>query len=147
MPNKKVILLITLFICAGAGILYAVREYNRKPEAVADTTPDFTLSSKELIDYFKRDQAAANQKFLGKMMLISGTVMALDTAIAAKPTVVIGESESNSSIRCSVDSAFYDRSRSLKPNDKITIKGVCTGYIPDDMGLGSDIIINRCIIN
>ena len=63
-------------------------------------------------------------------------------------TISLGNAEGNSSVRCSIDSAFVKDIATLNPGNTITIKGNCTGYMPDEtgMGLGSDVVLNRCVL-
>jgi hypothetical protein len=51
-----------------------------------------------------------------------------------------------SAIRCAIDSVHKDRVTGLINQSSVTIRGACTGYNKDEMGLGSDIILNRCVV-
>jgi hypothetical protein len=75
---------------------------------------------------------------------VSGNVKSVEKESA---TVSLGNAEGNSSVRCSVDSAFVKDIGTLNPGIAITIKGNCTGFMPDEtgLGLGSDVVLNRCV--
>ena len=98
-----------------------------------------------MISAFEKDSAAANKRFLGKVLEVNGTVKSIDKENA---TIAIGDTSSTSSVRCSMDSAFVKSIESLNQGSKVTIKGACTGYMPDEtgLGLGSDVVLNRCVI-
>jgi hypothetical protein len=52
-----------------------------------------------------------------------------------------------SAVRCAMDTLFTNELMTLKKDQTITIKGMFTGFQKDDTGLlGSDIILNRCVI-
>jgi len=51
-----------------------------------------------------------------------------------------------SSVRCSIDSLFTSEASKHNIAESIKLKGICTGFNSDEMGLGSDIIMNRCVI-
>ncbi|ULQ51290.1 OB-fold putative lipoprotein [Flavihumibacter fluvii] len=146
MPNKKRIILLAFLVIGFGGILFAVKEYNRKPEGVEHIQPDFTVSSTEFIREFNEGQAAANQKYLGRAILVTGSINAIDRSDPKIITIVLGDAGSSSGIRCSMDSSFSQENLTVKEQDNISIKGICTGFMPDDMGLGADIILNKCII-
>lgn len=144
--KKKIILLTNLIIGCGA-ILFAVKEYNRKPAGVKNNTPAFVLTAKEFIREYSSQQNTANHKYLGQTVQVSGKINAIDRSNPKNVAIVLGEAGSSSSIRCSMDIESMSGVATIKEQDSICIKGICTGYIPDDMGLGSDIILNKSIIH
>jgi hypothetical protein len=147
MKRKRIIyrvIAITLLLFIGIG-LYAYKEYNRKNVDIADTKPAYEMSEMELIKEFSQDQNASNKKYLGKLMEISGNIKKIDTDENGYHTIILGSSVNMNSVRCSIDSSFNKEAHSLIVGSPITIKGICTGYNADDLGLGSDVILNRSI--
>lgn len=144
MQNRKRFILVALLVVGCGTILFAIKEYNRKPVAVDQLDADFKLNAAALIADFNENQAAATQKFLGKTIEVSGTVRALENSGSSK-TLVLGDAGQGTGIRCSLDSTEAVANADIPENQAITIKGICTGYIADDMGLGSDIVLNKCI--
>lgn len=143
--NLLKILVLTMVI-ATAGLLYGLWEFNRKPASVQSSREDYIVSAAELINQFDLDQAGANSKYTGKTLLVTGLLRSIDTDIDGFATIVLSdEKESLSAIRCSMDSSFKTPDISTKTGSGISVKGICTGYQADDMGLGADIILNRCI--
>jgi hypothetical protein len=61
-------------------------------------------------------------------------------------TVVLGKMDKMSSVRCSMDSTQVATASNLQAGSTVTIKGACTGFHADDMGLGSDVVLNRSVI-
>jgi hypothetical protein len=45
-----------------------------------------------------------------------------------------------------MDSAHQQDATLLAIGSSAMMRGVCTGYNKDEMGLGSDIILNRCVV-
>jgi hypothetical protein len=35
---------------------------------------------------------------------------------------------------------------SLKTGSNVSIKGAITGFMKDDLGIGSDVVLNRCVV-
>ncbi|MBZ5858688.1 OB-fold putative lipoprotein [Flavihumibacter profundi] len=146
MKNKKSLILVILLTCCFGAVLYAVKEYNRKPESLETIKEDFAISAGQLIGQYSQEQKTADQKFLGKTILVKGKINSIDITDKKNITVVLGSDGEPSSIRCSIDTLYMDKLPALKEQDSVHLRGVCTGYIPDDMGLGADIILNRCYL-
>ncbi len=147
--NRKSILrysIIFALICIAAAAVYGYKEFNRKAKSVAEQKINFSLKQEELFVAFSSDQNNATQKYTGKVLEISGTVKTVEMDDNGFNTVVLGDSSLLSSIRCSIDSTQAQTATLLQTNSRITVKGICTGYNADELGLGSDVILNKCII-
>jgi hypothetical protein len=147
MKKKKLIykiLVIAVFLIMGVA-LYAYKEYNRKNVDMADSKAAFTLTDIQLINEFTQDQNASNKKYLGKILELSGNIKKIDTDANGYHTLILGNTVNMNSVRCSVDSAFNKEARNLTEGSSVVIKGICTGYNADDLGLGSDVILNHSI--
>lgn len=103
------------------------------------------LNSAELIAAFEKDSAGANTLYLGKVLQVTGPVKGVEKEEGAA-TIVLGTESSLSSVRCSMDSEYVKKALLLNPGSMVTVKGACTGFNADEMGLGSDVVLNRCII-
>ena len=146
MKRKTILYSFITVIVIIIGIsFFAYKEYNRKATDVADLTPAFTLSSNEVISSFTGNEKAANTKYLDKVMAVNGTIKSIDKDDRGSFTVVLGESGSMSSVRCSMDSSHNMEAANLQSGKSITVKGVCTGFNADEL-VGSDVILNRCTI-
>lgn len=146
MRKNSLRILVLLLVIAAGGLLYGLYEFNRKPASLHTSKEDFTISAGELLQQFDQNQTEANSRYTGKTLLVSGLLRSIDTDNDGFSTLVLGdENESLSSVRCSMDSSFKADQLSVNTGAKVSLKGICTGYQPDDMGLGADIILNRCI--
>ncbi len=125
--------------------LYAYKEYNRKNVDLAETKAAYSLTEMQLINEFSQDQNTSNKKYLGKIIELVGNIKKIDTDVNGYHTVVLGNAVNMNSVRCSVDSAFNKEAHNLSVGSTVVIRGICTGYNADDLGLGSDIILNRSI--
>jgi hypothetical protein len=144
--SKRSIIIIFLLVLAGAAGWYAYREYNRKNADLSHTRPDFALSAVQLVREFETDDTTAARKFNGMIVEINGVVKNVETDDSGFFTVVMGDSTSLSSVRCSLDTAHKDEASLLSHGALATIRGACTGFNKDEMGLGSDVILNRCVV-
>ena len=141
---KRTILLLVLIVLIAAG-WYGYKLYTGKVPSLTDVKTDATISAISLISAFEKDSATANKQYLGKILEVQGSVKSVDTASAM---VALGDASSESSVRCSMDSAFVKSITGLNQGSSITIKGACSVFMPDETGLGfgSDVVLNRCVL-
>jgi uncharacterized protein (DUF1330 family) len=140
--KRIIIIVIALIIVAGG--FYAFNEYSRKNKGLDSVKAEVTTEASALISDFENNIEAANSKYLGKIIAVTGAI----TAIEAEPTsatIVLGDDQSTASVRCSMDTTYNNVLSSLTIGQKVTVKGNCTGFNQDDL-LGSDVILNRCVI-
>jgi len=147
MTKKKTLLTAALVIVvvAIAGTIYAYKEYNRKGVDIADAKAIYSNTTIELIEAFTNNEKASNAKYLSKVIEITGDVKKIDTDEKGFPTIVLGEASSMSSVRCSLDSLYTNSAANILVGQKISVKGICTGFIADELGIGSDVILTHCI--
>jgi hypothetical protein len=139
----------TVFMFLGAAAimagLYGYKEYNRKNKDLANVKADIGLKTRELISAFEKDEKLANEKFLDKVIAVEGNVKEVTRDEKGYFTVVLGEEDNMSSVRCSMDSVHQRDASAIAEGTNITMKGICTGFNADEL-LGSDVILNRCVI-
>lgn len=147
MKKKKIVFtILSIFLLVGLiGGLIAYKEYNRKNIDISDTKAAFELTDIQLLNEFTQDPIASNKKYLGKILELSGKVKNIDIDANGYQTIILGTDSSMNSVRCSIDSSFKNESHILQKGSTVIVKGICTGYNADDLGLGSDIILNRSI--
>lgn len=140
----KRILIFLLLIVVLASAWYGYKLYTGKVPSLTEVKTDASISAADLIAAFEKDSASANKQYLGKILEVSGNVKSIEKESA---TLSLGTADGNSSVRCSIDSAFVKNLESLNTGSTVTIKGNCTGFMPDEtgLGLGSDVVLNRCV--
>ncbi len=142
LPHKlSKYLLAAVLLLLAAGI-YVYREYNRKAPDTSELAAAYALTGIQLIQAFQNGEANANTLYLGKVLAVSGTIKSVESDSSGTQTLVLGDASSMSSVRCIMEKS--SAVASYAEGKTITIKGICTGYNADDMGLGADVILNRC---
>ena len=144
---KKNIRLIGVLILLVVSLVawFGYSEYNRKPASMADTRADYTFTTTTLITAFEKDEAGDNKIYLDKVLEVEGTIKESTADEKGFYTITIGEDASLSSVRCSVDSLFSSKAAALQAGGLIKVRGICTGYMADEL-LGSDVTLVRCAI-
>lgn len=145
MKRKKTIWLIILLVALGAA-WYGYKEYTRTNKDLQKVDAHFTLSAVDLIKEYEANDSAATKKYNGKIVEVNGPVKAIDKDEQGYYTIVLGDTASLSSIRCSMDSTHREDAANIVKGSSATIRGACTGFNKDEMGLGSDVILNRSVI-
>lgn len=140
-------ILLALFLIGGVIGIYGYKEYYRTAKDIAKIKPSFILTSNTIINDYSNNDSLANEKYLGKTIAVNGTLKTIDKDENGFFTLVMGDTTSSTSVRCSMDSAHNIEATNLKEGTQINVKGICTGYNKDEMGLGADIILNHSCIN
>src|SRR4030095_1334796 len=141
--KKKVFIAIGMMALAAG--LYGYMEYTRGSKDLLYTKADHITIAKDLIKEFEENEKAANEKFINKIIAVNGSVKDVIKDGDKFYTVMLGDAAGTSSVRCSMDSNYQPETALLQLRSNVTIKGICTGFNADDL-LGSDVILNRCII-
>jgi uncharacterized protein (DUF1330 family) len=144
--NRKKIILLLFLLAAVAAAWYGYKEYTRTNKNLASAKADFVLVATDLIKEYESNDSLSAKKYNGKILELTGQVKAVEKDDKGYFTIVIGDNNSMSAIRCAIDSVHKDRVTGLINQSSVTIRGACTGYNKDEMGLGSDIILNRCVV-
>ena len=145
--SKKTItrVLIAVLILLVLGAVYVYREFNRKATSTADLAPAYALTGTQLLEAFQQDEKKANALYLGKVLAVTGMIKSQSSDSAGVQTLVIGDTASLSSVRCIMNGDPGLVTGPFSTGTMVTIKGICTGYNADDMGLGADVLLNRSV--
>ena len=150
MMKKKKIILPAILIVAAAAVFIGYTLYNKNVRRLAGSKSDLTITANDLIRKFETDEAAANKEYLGEkldfIITVSGQVKEIIKDDTGYYTVVLGDRTRRSSVRCSMDSLQNQQAASLKTGSAVSIKGAITGFLKDDLGIGPDVVLNRCVI-
>lgn len=105
---------------------------------VSSQKAEITMDAVTLVQNFEANEDSANARYLNKIISISGNVDNVkenDDNI----TVYLKNPDDLSGVRCSFDKTAIDPV-SVKPGDKVKIKGICSGYL-------LDVVLNKCAID
>jgi DNA polymerase II small subunit/DNA polymerase delta subunit B len=140
----KIILGVVLLLLVSGG-LYAYKEFTRKVKDLTHVKAGVSIDASQLLTVFETNEAEGNSKYLDKIIAVSGKVKSVEKNNQGHCTVILGDENSMSSVRCSMDSVHQQEVASLATGTVITMKGACTGFNKDEL-LGSDVILNRCVV-
>jgi hypothetical protein len=120
-----------IFFTLGCGLVVAlagtaVYLYNKPPRNVADET-GIPVSATELYSKFTSNESKANQAYL---LQVSGQVLEVKNSGSAGKVVVLNTGDPMFGVACTLNNVEMP-ARQVKPGEKITVKGICTGYLSD----------------
>ncbi|HET9824862.1 MAG TPA: hypothetical protein VFP87_05980 [Chitinophagaceae bacterium] len=141
--KQKIFVGLAIFFVVGS--LYGYKQYNRTNKDLARAKPDVQITSTDLIRSFEADEKSANQRFLDKILAVTGKVKDIMKDEKGYFTLVLGEGNAMSGVRCSMDTTYTRDIASIKTGNEIIIKGACIGFNADEL-LGSDVILNRAVV-
>ena len=125
------------FVATLAGFL--IYSYSKPPRNVVSET-GIPVTATELYAKFTSDQLQANQVYLNKVLQVSGQVLQVKSSPYAGSIVVLNTGDPMVGIACSLNK-LDSTARPVKPGERITIKGICSGYLSDV------VLTNSCLVN
>jgi hypothetical protein len=139
-------LILSVLLLAAAAGGYAYREFHRTKPAGAQLKAERTMTAAALIAAFAKDEPTATAAHAGHVLAVEGLLKETDRTDSARPVIVLTDGSTTTSLRFLLDSTFRADLEGLVPGTPLRMKGVCTGFQPDDMGLGADILFDRSVI-
>lgn len=137
MISKKSVLraffvLLPLIILIGVFIAY--KQYT-KPHRSVEEEASIAIEASQLFREFEADEMTANQNYLNKVVSVTGTVVAINTNQEGALVIILETENPMFGVSCTLQ----EKSDSIKVGNRVTIKGICTGYL-------SDVVVNRGIL-
>ncbi|MEI6140034.1 MAG: hypothetical protein WCP85_12265 [Mariniphaga sp.] len=135
MANRKVLrILVWVFIigliCAFSAIYYV---FNMPRRNIAKENAAYTLTAQQLMSDFKKDESAANAKYLDKVIAVSGEIKGIRTL--DNHSMVFSLEDAMEGVSCTIDSADVVKNTlklsQLKSGLPGTFKGRCSGMLMD----------------
>lgn len=106
-----------------------------------DASIKYKIEAADLYDAYSKNEEEANQKFLNRMIEVSGPLASIQTDI--KNNTILFLLDDLFGIRCSLDSTYSASNTEvligLSPGENISVKGKCNG-------LQSDVQLSECVI-
>lgn len=140
--KTNIILLIVLLLISGSAIGYYF--YNKGPVNIKNATAQ-KIAATELYSTFLFDSAAAQKKYSGKILVVSGIVAEINSNQQGFPVILLQTSDGSGFINCTLEAKS---TIPIKEKQFIKIKGICSGLgeADADLGLQPDLYLERCII-
>ncbi len=135
MANRKVLrILVWVFVI---GLIFAFSAiyyvFNMPRRNIAKESASFTVTAKQLISEFKKDENGSNAKYLDKVIAVSGEIKGIRTL--DNHSMVFSLEDAMEGVSCTIDSADVVKNNAklsqLKNGETGTFKGRCSGMLMD----------------
>ena len=122
MINKKIYWPVLRFILPLSiiGVVVVYLTYNKPHKDFNKSRSEFTIESKDLIEFYQNDADNANAKYLDKILLLTGIVTETEENIIILDNGIV----------CTLDPSQKVNEK-INLGTKVSIKGRCIGY--DDL--------------
>lgn len=145
--TKKTILASLLGLALIAAFV-GYKLYNKQHFSVETAAPAASLLAADLHNTFATDSLTAKNRFIGdesnqKVIEVTGEVSDITTDQLKHTVIKLKTAADGAFINCEMEGS----AGSTKAGDKITLKGICNGYLFEaDLGIPGDVNMNRCFI-
>jgi len=136
-----------LIVLLLAAFVYGYREYNRQRADSKSMEPTFSTEATTLLQEFVSNETESNKKYAGQnvIVVVSGLVKEVMKDEKGHYTILLGDTTSLSSVRCSMDTLYSAELGDLHRGSFAKLKGNFNGYKADELGIGADIELNFCV--
>jgi len=127
MIFKKSLLVATpvlILLCAG---IWAVYEYRKPHTGVSGKSTNIYTDAAKLYNDFSIDEPTANTKYINKVIEVTGTIDDIQNTNGAL-IIVLKANQSFAGVSCKM---FDPKNNYHSKGEKITIKGICSGFLND----------------
>ena len=137
--TKRIFLITAVAIIALAAVT-GYMMWNKPHKNVKDADA-VKITAVDLYKSFISDSAKANTLYTDKIVLVSGEVNQVSQNQEAQQVILIKTAVDGAFINCTME----EKTVTYKTGDQVSIKGICSGYIPGDldMGLPGDVFLIR----
>lgn len=132
-PLIKYALLLAII---GGGLAYYL--WNKPHQNMEQAAVDTTLSAKDLFTAFDTDEQKANERYLDKVIQVSGVVTSSSQGEDGLTKISLESGDEMFGTICELDALSKHKRTQFTPGETITIKGKCTGKL-------MDVVLVRCV--
>ena len=134
MKTKIVIGLVFLSVLGGSAGFFM---YQKPAEKTVSAKPAYTIQASTLFNEYSDDEAAANEKYLNKVLLVEGRTTNISGVDSVGLSVLLETSNPLFGVSCQLPEG--DKEKILKLGNHVRIKGLCTGKL-------MDVVLVRCVL-
>lgn len=134
---KKGLIYFGILLILGAGFMYYYTQRDSRNDII-HRKADVEVSAIELLESFGQDENAAEERFLGKTVSVSGIIQSLENS-PGKTTITLESGDPISAVVCEMNNMLQADFSSLEEGQQLTIKGECSGKL-------MDVILVNCVI-
>jgi hypothetical protein len=121
---KKMLIGLLLLAGIGGGVGYYM--WNKPPESMATRKSDMGLTANDLCAAFLKDETAANSQYLGKIIVITGTVKE-SRSVDGVHKLSLETATPDVFVNCELDNQTQHPRTAFNAGEQVKIKGEVAG--------------------
>lgn len=133
--KKIIIIVVGLLLLGIAGAMFL---YHKPHQDISQADPDYIMTSPELFAAFETDEASANEKYLDKIIQISGKVASTTTDEEGQMSITLEGDGLMFGVICKLDGLSEPKRKDFSQGEEIRLKGICSGML-------MDVVLVRCV--
>jgi hypothetical protein len=141
---KKWLIALGVLLLAGALVIYYL--FTLKYDDTATVKADFTVNAIDFIKEFKQDMAAANKKYSEKIIVVNGTVSAIEMADTTANIKMI-DTTNGAYVIFAFQQQHLAEAKAMKEGEAVSIKGSCSNGAFSNILEAEYITFKRCAVN
>jgi hypothetical protein len=141
---KKLLIAIVVLFVAGAAVVWYL--FNLKYDDTATVRPDYTVNAMDFIKEFRSDMDGSNKKYAEKIIVVNGTVSAIEAADTTANIKMI-DTTSGAYIIFAFQRQHLGEAKTMKTGDPVSIKGSCSNGAFSSILETEYITFKRCAVN
>ena len=141
---KEWLLALLLILSAGGGVIWYI--FALKYDDTASVKADFTVNAMGFIKEFKQDMTAANKKYSEKIIVVNGTISAIEMADTTANIKMV-DTTNGAYIIFAFQQQHLQEAKAMKEGETVSIKGSCSNGAFSSILEAEYITFKRCAVN
>ena len=141
---KKWLISFTVLLLAGVAVFWYL--YTLKYDDTATVKTDYTVNAGDFIKEFQKDMAAANKKYSEKIIVVNGTVSAIEMADTTA-NIKMSDSTNGAYIIFAFQQQHLNEAKAMMQGEQVSIKGSCSNGAFSSILETEYITFKRCAVN
>jgi len=134
---KKMILFGLLAAAVAAGI-FGYYMWNKPHQNMQKAEANVNIAAATLYGEYETDETAADAKYLGKIVIVSGTVRETTKDDTGSVKIMLDSGSEMGGIICELDPLSKHKRNTFQIGEQVRLKGKLDGYL-------ADVVITRCV--
>lgn len=130
MLKKRTILWVGILLLILVAAAYGWHLYQKPHESAAGETAAVTINADSLYQQYQRDEHGADQKYMGKVIEVSGKLSEIQHSGNAE-IWILSTQPGGGGINCQLFPGAVTSGDEPKVGDAVSVKGRCTGFLMD----------------
>lgn len=141
---KKWLIALFVLLLAGGAVIYWL--FTLKYDDTKDVNADFTVDAINFIKEFRQDMTGANKRYSEKIIVVNGTVSAIEAADTTVNIKMI-DTTNGAYIIFAFQQQHLNEAKHLKEGEQVSIKGSCSNGAFSNILETEYITFKRCTMN